>query len=316
MNWLELSIAVDQEAAESVSELFATYGYNGGVVIEPAWLPHESEPGEASALQPYHAAPELPVTLRTYLPLNEQTEGLCHRIEQALWHLGQLRPIGTLTTRLLQEEDWENTWKQYYTVQQIGKHIVIVPSWLVYTTQPEDVLLHMDPGMAFGTGLHPTTQLCLRLLEIHMHPGLSVLDLGTGSGILAIAAVRLGANHVAALDIDGVAVEVAQKNAQNNGVSHKVHIEQGSLNQMTRQPVYDLIVANIIAGVLIELALAMAQVLARGGILISSGILLEREDEVALALAAAGLQQHERHQEGEWVAFVHAKELPASDSAA
>jgi len=140
MTWIELSVTVDQEAIEPVSELLARFGYNGGVVVEPAWIPGDEGP-EFSYDQ------TRPATLRTYLPLDAQTEETRQRIEQGLWHLGQIRPIGPLELRSLEEEDWANAWKQHYSVMRVGQRTVIVPSWLEYQPQPDDLLLHLDPGM-------------------------------------------------------------------------------------------------------------------------------------------------------------------------
>ncbi|MCG8353292.1 MAG: 50S ribosomal protein L11 methyltransferase [Chloroflexales bacterium] len=325
MSWLELSVAVDQEAAEAVSAVLSNYGYSGGVIVEPAWTP-----GDEGSEFSYD--PTRPVTLRTYLPVDEHTAETRERIEQALWHLGQLRPIGPLQVRSLEEEDWSNAWKQHYTVQQIGARTVIVPSWLEYAPQPNDIVLHLDPGMAFGTGLHPTTQLCLQLLEQYVYAGAATLDLGTGSGILAIAAAKLGANPVLALDNDPVAVAVAQENVDRNGVGDIISAALGSLgagqhmghwlagyqvtdhdasleeSQIAPDPnSFDLIVANLIAKVLAILAPDLATALAPGGTLISSGIIIDREEEVTLALAAAGLHLTERRRESEWIALVHRK---------
>lgn len=322
MSWLELSVQVDNEAVESVAEVLARYGYNGGVVVEPAWTPGDEGP-EFS----YDAA--RPALLRTYIPLDAQAEDVRQRVEQALWHLGQMRPVGPLQTRTLAEEDWANAWKQYYKVLRVGRRTVIVPSWLEHAPQPADVVLHLDPGMAFGTGLHPTTQLCLILLEQHAQPGLRTLDLGTGSGILAIAAAKLGAGPVLALDNDPVAVAVAAENVARNQVGDAVTAAEGSLGAgatmghwlsgdfgergagASPAPApgdqFDLIVANLIAKVLVILAGDIAAALRPGGILISSGIIDSREAEVVAAFDHAGLRQIERHQEGEWLALVHTR---------
>jgi len=322
MSWLELFVEVDNEAVEAVSELLARYGYNGGVVVEPAW----TAGGEGPEFS-YDAT--RPAVLRTYLPLDAQAEEVRQRIEQALWHLGQMRPIGKLQTRTLEEEDWANAWKQHYRVLRVGERTVVVPSWLQHEAQPGDVVLHLDPGMAFGTGLHPTTQLCLRLLERYVQPGQRVLDIGTGSGILAIAAAKLGAGPVLALDNDPVAVSVAAENIERNGVGDTVQAAEGSLGAgasmghwlsgdfgvdagpaTVRRPPstvqsFDLIAANLIAKVLVILAGDLAAVLVPGGTLVSSGIIDSREAEVAAAFEAVGLRQLERHLEGEWVALVH-----------
>jgi len=339
--WLEIQVSVDNEAVEAVAELLARYGYNGGVVIEPAWTPGDEGP-EFS----YDRA--RPSVLKTYLPLDAHAEDARQRIEQALWHLGQLRPVGPLQVRRLEEEDWANAWKQHYRVLRVGERIVVVPSWLEHQPAPNDVVLHLDPGMAFGTGLHPTTQLCLGLLERYVQPGQRVLDLGTGSGILAIAAARLGAGHVLALDNDPVAVAVAAANIARNGVSATVTVAEGSLGAGSRMGHWlsgdfgppagqapalaqpgaapgetgppagsgaeqqalagcDLIVANLIARVLTVLAADLAAALAPGGILISSGIIDSREAEVAEAFTAAGLRQVARQVADEWVALVHTR---------
>lgn len=348
MSWLELSVTVDQEAAESVAELLARHGYNGGVVAETPF-----KPGDEGPEFEYDTA--RPVTLRTYLPLDDKAEEVRSRIEQALWHLGQMRPVGQLKVQQLEEEDWANAWKQHYGVQRIGERTVIVPSWLEYDAAPDEIVLYLDPGMAFGTGLHPTTQLCVQLLEEYAKPGQRALDLGTGSGILAIAAAKLGAGPILALDNDPIAVEAAAANAVRNGVagssgasvevalgslgaggamghwlsgdfgegkqsSHDQTVPQGYVvlapqadqpapisDQWTSGEPFDLIVGNLIAKVLTIVASDLAAALKPGGLLLTSGIIIYREDEVALALAASGLRPIARHQEGEWVALVHTK---------
>jgi ribosomal protein L11 methyltransferase len=329
MSWLELSVDVDPEAVESVSELLAQYGYNGGVVVDQPIVPGSDGPEYT-----FDTSRQVPV--RTYLPLDERAEETRQRIEQALWHFGQMRAVGPLGVRLLEEEDWANAWKQYYTIQRVGERTVIVPSWLEYEDHPGDIVLRLDPGMAFGTGLHPTTQLCLALLERYLRPGMSALDLGCGSGILAIAAARQG-SKVVALDTDPIAVTATRENVARNDVADLVDVAEGSLGggaafghwlgeplvrgpssvvvdgeQRTtdsRQRTFDVIVANIIARVLAALAQDLKAALAPGGMLISSGIIAEREGEVAAAFAAAGLAPVERRQEGDWVALVHRKVL-------
>jgi ribosomal protein L11 methyltransferase len=330
MTWLELSVEVDPEAVESVSELLAQYGYQAGVVID--------QPIIAGADGPeYTYDTSRPVTLRTYLPLDERAEETRVRVEQALWHFGRLRPVGELRVQQLEEQDWADAWKQHYTIQRIGERGVVVPSWLEYDPHPGDVVLRLDPGMAFGTGLHPTTQLCVALLEQYLRPGCRALDLGCGSGILAIAAAKLGAASVLALDTDPIAVTATRENVEHNGVAELVHVAEGSLGggaalghwlYGTRNDEpgtmqdsdeddlrlssiahrFDLIVANIIARVLAVLAEDMAGALASGGMLIASGIIDEREAEVVEAFAAASLAPVERRQEGDWVALVYRKD--------
>jgi ribosomal protein L11 methyltransferase len=329
MTWLELSVEVDPEAVESVSELLAQYGYNSGVVIDQPIIPGADGPE-------YTYDTSRPATLRTYLPLDERAEVTRARLERALWHFGQMRPVGPLRVKQIEEQDWANAWKEHYTIQRIGERAVIVPSWLEYDAQPGDIVLRLDPGMAFGTGLHPTTQLCVGLLERYVAPGSRVLDLGCGSGILAIAAAKLGAGAVLALDTDPIAVTATRENVARNNVSDLVQVAEGSLgsgaalghwlygtlnaegatmnrpdddSQRSAFSVqrFDLIVANIIARVLATLAADLAGALAPGGTLIASGIIAEREDEVVAAFVAAGLAPVERRQERDWVALVYCK---------
>src|SRR5262245_53506681 len=222
MTWLELSVEADPEAVESIGELLARYGYNGGVVVDQPIIPGADGPD-------YTYDTSRPVTLRTHLPLDERAEETRARIEQALWHLGQMRPIGPLRVQQLEEQDWADAWKQHYSIQRIGARTVIVPSWLDYTPQPGDVVLRLDPGMAFGTGLHPTTQLCVQFLERYVKPSDHVIDLGCGSGILAIAAAQLGAASVLALDTDPIAVTATRENVRYNAVDDRVRVELGSL---------------------------------------------------------------------------------------
>ncbi|MBC8164089.1 MAG: 50S ribosomal protein L11 methyltransferase, partial [Roseiflexaceae bacterium] len=315
MSWIELAVDVDHEAAEPVSDLLAHYGYNGGVVLDQPIIPG-TEGSEFSFDE------QRPVTLRTFIPADQWTEEARSRIEQALWHLGRIRPVGELRVRPLEEQDWANAWKQHYKIQRIGQRTVIVPSWLEYAPKDGDIVLRLDPGMAFGTGLHPTTQLCLIFLEQYLAPGMRVLDLGCGSGVLAIAAAHLGASSVLGLDTDPIATDATMINAQLNGVEAIVQAATGSLGAgsqfghwlgvptaeespaaVTVAPDggYDLLVANIIAKVLVAVAADMARALKPGGLLISSGIIAEREDEVALAYAAAGLERIARRQQGDWV---------------
>lgn len=320
MMWLELAVDVDPEAVETISELLAQFGYNGGVVIDQPIIS-----GADGTEYVYDMS--RPVTLRTYLPLDEQADQVRSQVEQALWHVGQMRPVGPLRVQQLEEQDWADAWKQHYTIQRVGERTVIVPSWLVYDPLPDDVVLRLDPGMAFGTGLHPTTQLCLVALERYVKSDMTVIDLGCGSGILSIAAALLGARAVLALDTDAIAVAATRENVERNGVASRVEVREGSLGGGAglghwigwsafsgdggadaghfRPPGSDVVVANIIARVIVALAGDLAQAVLPGGVLITSGIICDYEEDVVSALEGAQLTMVERHQEGDWLAFVH-----------
>jgi ribosomal protein L11 methyltransferase len=228
---------------------------------------------------------------------------LRRRIEEALWHLGQLYPIPEPTFRTLAEADWAEAWKAHYSVLHVGKRTVIVPRWQSYSPQGDQVVITLDPGMAFGTGTHPTTRLCLEALEEVVVPEVRVLDLGTGSGILAIAAAKQGAATVHAVDVDDIAVLSARENVLANGVGETVCVQAGSLDRAVGQ--YDLITVNILAGVICALIDAgLAAALRPGGTVIASGIIDEQEPQVRTKFAEGGLGVVKRLAERDWVALV------------
>lgn len=293
MEWLELSCRVDREAAEPVGALFAQHGR--GVVVE-----EEVDATEGEGVP----NPSPSVLVRTYLAADPAEAPKQQEIERGLWVLGMIRPVGVLEVRRLAEEDWAEAWKAHFHVHRIGPRIVIKPTWREYDPSPGDVVVELDPGMAFGTGLHPTTQLCLAELTAVVRSGDSVLDLGTGSGILAIAAARLGARRVVAIDNDPVAVKVAAANVALNGLSDVVEVREGDQPPPAAFPGYDVVVANIIARVIAALAPDLGAALRPGGTLIASGIIAEREPEVLAAFASAGLRVAARRQDGDWLALV------------
>jgi ribosomal protein L11 methyltransferase len=310
MDWLELSVEVDLEAVEPVSELFARFGYNGGVVVEQMVKPPEGDVRDWNELTQPEIDPTRPVWVRTYLPDDADAPRMRKQVEEALWHLGRLRQVGPLLVETRKEEDWANAWKAYYGVQRVAERTVIKPSWLEYTPRGGDVVLDLDPGMAFGTGLHPTTRLCLAELERQVHPGMNILDLGTGSGILAIAAAKLGGPdvRVTAVDTDSVAVDATWQNVERNGLLSQISVLRGSVLAAEEHAPYDLIVANILASVIIELARPLHRLLKSGGTLISSGIIAQRGDKVREALHAAGLPVRDTRQEGDWLCLVSVRE--------
>ena len=300
-SWLELSIETDLEAVEAVSEILTRVA-PGGTSVEPAFELVDEGLGA-------RVDPGRPAVVRAYVPARDPVaaEAAVGVAERALDHLRafDLRPIGPVRTRLVDEEDWAEAWKRHFPVTRIGRRIVVRPSWRRHRAAAEDVVLVLDPGMAFGTGLHPTTRLCLEALESiadrSLARGARVLDVGCGSGILSIAAARLGATSVLGLDIDPIAIEATSANAGRNRLTRRVGARLGSLP--SGEPPFDLVLGNLIASVLIALAPALAGELRPGGRLVASGIFRDREADVTGAFATVGLAVAERWATDDWVAL-------------
>jgi ribosomal protein L11 methyltransferase len=286
VEWLEISVTVESEAAEAVAEVLSRYAHHG-VAIE-------------AGPEGWNAGP---VVARAYLPANDQLRANRRRVEEALWHLGQIQPIPAATFRPVAEADWAEAWKKRLSVLHVGQHIVIQPSWREHAPEPDDVVIQLDPGMAFGTGLHPTTQMCLSALEELVQPGMEVLDLGTGSGILAIAAAKLGAGRVLAVDSDPVAVKTARGNVVANEVRGITRVICGSLAEVSGD--YDLIVVNILARVIVAMMKeGLAKRIRAGGVLVAAGIITDQQPEVVASLEHRGLTLVERQQRDDWVCLV------------
>ena len=242
-----------------------------------------------------------------YVADNPQGMEELAQVRQILARLKAQDPDGKygrleLEMKDVDEEDWSNAWKKYYHPVQVGEHLVVCPSWEAYDRQPDDVVLTLNPGMAFGTGTHDTTRLCMELLEKYITPQDTVLDVGCGSGILAITAALLGANKIIGCDIDEVAVKVAGENAALNGVQDRIAFHQGDLTSQVEGS-FQIICANIMADVIIRLSEDAGRYLAKDGIFITSGIIDTREQDVLNALEQNGFQVIERRTSGGWVAL-------------
>ncbi len=316
MYWLEVSVVTDGEGAEAVAEMLRPFAHNDGVVLEQ--LGDESNP-DPDAL-------ETAVTVKIYIPEDEDNPDLRRRIEEVLYHMGRMYPIPPPTFRQLAEEDWANAWKEHYHPFRIGSKIWIQPSWLEQEAATStalsagvpgkdgirsgDVVLTLDPGMAFGTGLHPTTQMCLLALEKLVQPGMTVLDVGTGSAILAIAAAKLGAKSLLGIDTDNLAVKAALANAEQNDVADRIVIRQGTLDTVSQHG-WDIVVVNILAPVIISLFQndGLLDYVAENGRLILSGIIEEQGEAVETAVAAAGGRIIDTYQVRDWMAYVVARDL-------
>lgn len=281
MKWLEFSVQVPSEFVEPITYLFGRYGR--GLSIE--------EVGENRMM------------LRTYL--NTSARQSRARIEVGVKLVGSLAPMGALEVRSLDDIGWEDAWKTHFTLLKIGKTMVVKPPWIEYQREDSDRIIELDPGLAFGTGHHPTTQMCLEILEDLICPDMTILDLGTGSGILAIAGARLGASLVVALDIDSVAVRVARKAVKDNGVRDRIKISAGSVpHKLTPDFFFDLVVANISAKAVRDCASDVKKTLKPGGKLIVGGFLEEQEASLETDLRSIGFSMEARRKVEDWVTFV------------
>jgi ribosomal protein L11 methyltransferase len=302
VRWLELTVEVDAEAVEAVSEIFGRLGR--GAAVRPTRLIRD--PGDELSVR---EDPTAPYEITFHLPDDAAAPAALDTTERALWHLQAfgLRPVGELRVRSVDEADWTGAWKAGFAPQRIGR-VVIVPSWLDVAIAPEEVELRLDPGMAFGTGLHPTTRGCLTLLQRTGPMPLRVLDVGSGSGVLALAALRLGAGAADCLDTDPVAVETTLANAAANALGDRLGARVGSLPAIAPADPYPLVLANLVAAVLVELAELLASHTAVEGRLVTSGIIEERAEEVIGALQGAGFALQQRLDEGEWVSLLMVRE--------
>ena len=303
MNWLEVSLTVNGELAEAVADVLARFAYSGVMMEQGVKYTDEEDAG----------TPTGPITVRAYLEMNDQIEETRQKLEESLYYLGRIQPLPAASYKQIADQNWMEAWKQHYKPILIGERLVIVPAWMD-SPDPNRIPIRIDPGMAFGTGTHPTTQLCLELMEKFFEDGSSVrgpgsvIDVGCGSGILSIAALKLGAASALGVDIDAGSIVNARENADTNQIGDELMLELGSVQEILdgrfafRKA--NLVLANILAPVIVRLFDAgLAELIEENGVIILSGILDEQAFRVIEAAQAKGLKMNERKQMGDWVAF-------------
>lgn len=306
MKWAEISIRTTHEATELIAEIFHDLGASGVVIEDPALLNSYLSSGTWDYTDIAEAPNPEVVTVKAYLPVDEELEEKLRAFEEAVDSLAGRdvdKGLGDISCSEIQDEDWENNWKEFYHPEKIGSRIVVKPSWEEYTAAPDDLVIELDPGMAFGTGTHPTTSMCVRTLEEIVTEGMRVFDVGTGSGILAICAAKLGAASVDAVDFDPMAVRVAKENIAVNGTEQIIKTNQSDLLKSVDGKA-DLIIANIVADIIIRLLPDVEARLNPGGVLLASGIIADRIGDVTAAVLAQGLTVDRVIEEGGWAAMV------------
>jgi ribosomal protein L11 methyltransferase len=295
--WLEVSVKVSNEVAEAVAEVLSRYITNGVVV--------ESNVTYTDADQVNYVLDEARVY--GYLVMDEHIEENRQRLSEALWHLGTIQPIPAPEFRPIEDEDWMASWKKHYKPINIGKRLLVLPAWCEQEDK-ERVAVKIDPSMAFGTGTHPSTQLCLAMVEDYTVPSQAVIDVGCGSGILSIAALKLDASHALGVDIDNASVKATKENAEANAVLAKMETGLGSVievkNGLFLIKQAPLVLANILAPIIIQLFDdGLADLVTPGGTLVLAGILAGQADTVLEAARAKNLTLKEKRQIEDWVAL-------------
>ena len=296
--WLELSIETPPEYVEPLTEIFHRYG-EGGVAIEQpgGYNPDEGE------------SPPVPdrVVVKTYLPDDPTTDHRRSQIDVGVRLVAHLAPLTELRERRVSQDEWQNSWKEFFHVLRVGERIVVCPTWREYDAKPGEVIVHLDPGMAFGTGHHPTTRMCMEMIEQTVTPGDRVLDLGCGSGILSIAAVKLGAESAVGFEIDPVAVKAGRSNIALNSADGAIELVHGTLPS-PKAPArsFDLVFANISARVVTDMAGQLVESLAPGGQMLVSGVIEKHLGGVTDALTAHGATIERQQIDGDWVAMLAA----------
>ena len=311
MKWSEISIHTTNEAVEPISNILHEAGASGVVIEDRIDLFKEREDrfGEIYQLNP-DDYPEEGVLMKAYLPVNSFLAETVDEIKEAINNLAVYDidlGLNSVSMNEVHEEEWATAWKKYYHPVKISERFTIVPTWEEYVpVSSDELIIELDPGMAFGTGTHPTTVMCIQALEKTVKQNDEVVDVGTGSGVLSIAAALLGASHITALDLDEVAVESAKQNVELNKVQDVVDVSKNNLlDGVTGKK--DVVVANILAEIIMSFTADVASAVKPGGYFISSGIISQKKEDVKQALIASGFEIEETIMMEDWVAFIAKK---------
>ncbi|MBS4215599.1 MULTISPECIES: 50S ribosomal protein L11 methyltransferase [Neobacillus] len=309
MKWSEISIHTTNEAIEPISHILHEAGASGVVIEDPFELTKEREDqfGEIYQLNP-DDYPEEGVIVKAYMPVNSFLGETVEAIKDSINNLILFNidiGINKVTISEVNEEEWATAWKKYYNPVKISEKFTIVPTWEIYNpVSSDELIIELDPGMAFGTGTHPTTVMCIQALERTVRPGDRVIDVGTGSGVLSIAAAMLRAEDVRAYDLDEVAVTQAKLNIKLNKVHNMVNVSQNNLLDGVEEGSADVIVANILAEVILRFTDDAARIVKPGGYFITSGIIQQKKDQVKEALVSSGFEITETILMEDWVAII------------
>jgi len=308
MKWLEITIKTTEEAYDAISEMLTSIGAGGVVIEDPNDIRREMQKPNSLDYVDEEFLNSLgeDVVIKAYFSEREDVGELIRLINEKINFISNFLAVGEgyVGYSEMDDEDWATGWKKHYKPFHLSERIVVKPSWENYAGKGQEIVIELDPGMAFGTGTHETTRMCAALLERHMKPGDTVIDVGCGTGILSIIAAKLGAKVVYAVDVDGVAVKVAEENCRFNGVEGCVSVLKGELRDLNNKEKADIVIANIIADVIIDLSNIVPLYLKPDGLFITSGVIRERRDEVKEACLTHGFELTASEDMGEWVAMV------------
>ena len=311
MKWCEISMQTSHEAMELIAEIFRDLGASGVVIEDPELVNDYITSGKWDYTDIPIAKETEVVVEKAYLPVNGELEGRIQTLQQEIKAL-ESRGVNTapavLTTAELQDEDWSDTWKQYFHTEKPGERVVIKPTWEEYEPKDDEVVIELDPGAAFGTGTHATTSMCIRQLEKLVKPGMTVFDVGTGSGILSIISAKLGAKNIQAVDYDDSVLKIVEENLEQNNVQDIISVAQSDLMQNVHGKA-ELVIANIIADIIIRLFDQLDEHLEQGGTLLTSGIIEDRIEDVLAAAEAHGYGVVERLENKGWACITFKRKV-------